>query len=135
MSVTRKTELPSNIIRKQTIIESYYNPLHPKLQKVYRGLWFQHFKPKQPKTWNNRLSVNPNLEDLALIAYFLCAKGDYIETLIQYFEPTFYGNIDGNVEKYPTYRDFLTLINNEENTIQIPSDSVLFPPFNTAVSY
>lgn len=124
--MTKPAKLPSNIMRKQTIIESYYNPLHPKLQKVYRGLWFEHFKPKQPKTWNNRLSVHPNLEDLALIAYFLCAKGEYIESLIEFFEPTFYGNKDGIVEKYPTYRDFLNLITDEDNSIKIPNSTVVF---------
>jgi len=104
---TNQTDTPqiqSNVIRKVSVVESYYNPLKTEIKKAFKALWKIHFEIDNDKTFYNRMA-RPNIEDYALICYFLKVHNEF-EFLQAYYKNNF--KEDG--QPYPTYLDFETSI-------------------------
>lgn len=98
---SRPTELNPKIIRKVSVVESFYNPLENDLKKAFKELWKIHFDVTNEKTFYNRLA-KPNLEDYGLILYFLEVK-ETDSHVKDFFTPLFVA--DG--VSYPTYKNSL----------------------------
>jgi hypothetical protein len=88
----------SAILKKVSIVQSFYNPLDSKIKAGFKEIWINHFK--QPETTFYKRLRSPILEDLALIYYFLEIKNKDSH-IVEYFQDRF---IDSDFEPLKTYK-------------------------------
>lgn len=98
MFTTSKTPV-DRLIKKTSIVESFYLPLHKPLQTAFRDLWITHFKSSRTSFYK-RLA-RPILEDYALMIYFLEVATEDSPYLLNHFKDSF-KNPDGT--PYATYK-------------------------------
>jgi hypothetical protein len=87
------------LIKKVSIVESFYLPLHKPLQTAFRDLWIKH--NNSSREYFYRRLARPIIEDYALMVHFLeLVDGDSPYILNHYKDK--FKNADGT--PYPTYK-------------------------------
>jgi hypothetical protein len=99
-----ENELSAHVIKKVSIVESFFNPLDNRIKKAFKELWIEHFN--QPASSFYKRIAKPQLEDYALIIYFLGVKNDYT-FLVEFYKDAF-KTADG--EAYPTLKSIMDTI-------------------------
>ncbi len=97
---TDNTNVPGNLLKKVSLVESFFNPLDTRLKKAYRNIWIEHFKSTR-ENFYKRLR-RPNIEDFALILYFLEVNNLESSYAVRHYESEF-SYPDGT--PYPTYKE------------------------------
>lgn len=95
----KKTLEEKNLIKKVSIVESFFNPLDLPIKKGFKFLWMHHFNQPEPSFY--RRLKTPIIEDYALIIYFLDVKNQY-SYLLDYYKEQFKDS--ETKEAYPTYK-------------------------------
>lgn len=98
----KQTSNSGSVIRRVSIVESFYNPLDKGVKEGFRQLWMKHFN--MPRESFYRRIARPNIEEYALIVYYLQVNDMEFGHLQDWYKDSF-RNADGT--QYPTYKDYL----------------------------